>query len=82
MLTRITAQIDVYGSRPGLDKPGITPDEARKAVRDFVDKYAPRGRVVATAMVGTGGQGVVYDELYTYPARFTAAQEIKRRRQG
>jgi hypothetical protein len=56
---------------PGLDKPGITPDEARKAVRDFVDKYAPRGRVVATAMVGDPAvKEVVYDELYTYSSAF------------
>jgi len=56
---------------PGLDKPGITPDEARGAVREFVDKFAPRGRVVASVMVKDPAvKEAAYDELYTYSSAY------------
>jgi len=51
-----------------------TAQEARAAVRAFVDKYAPRGRVMAKTMSNPDADilSAAYDELYNYSSEYYA----------
>jgi predicted aconitase with swiveling domain len=69
-----------YGERIALTVPidgvetAATTAEARRLVRVFVDKYAPRGRIVAGGIWGAPEEitAAVYEELYEYSAAFYA----------
>jgi hypothetical protein len=64
-------QIAITVPIPGLFD-AKSPDEARAAVRAFVDKYAPRGRVVAGGVMTMDPEitAAATDELYTYSTAF------------
>ncbi|MBQ2732180.1 MAG: hypothetical protein IJF68_03955, partial [Opitutales bacterium] len=58
---------------PGLDKPGITVEEAKAAARAFVDRFAGRGRVVAQVSAPNPEIGAaVYQEIYEYSSEHYA----------
>ena len=55
----------------GLDKEGITEEEARKIVRDFVDHFAPRGRIVASIRAANPDIAeAAEEELYLYSSEY------------
>lgn len=54
----------------GLDKPGLTEQEARKIIRDFVDKYAEGGRTMARITCPPELKPACIDELYNYSLEF------------
>lgn len=57
----------------GLDNPNITEEEARRLTREFVDKFAGRGNVLATVGMCTPEiHRAVLDELYTYSSEHYA----------
>jgi len=68
----------------GIPVPGIpeakTEDEARELVRAFVDKYAPKGRVIAQMFPGNPDPAIAdaaHDELYKYSSSFYAKMRDK-----
>lgn len=55
----------------GLDKEGITESETRQIIRDFVDNYAPGGKVMAQILgVDPKITEIALDELYRYSKEF------------
>jgi hypothetical protein len=54
-------------------------DEARKLVREFVDKYAPRGRVMSSFLMNPDPSiaSAAEDELYNYSSSFYASKRAK-----
>jgi len=67
---KITLVVPVFG----VDE-AKTEEEARAAVRAFVDKYAPRGRIMAKTMMNADPAvlDAAYDELYKYSSAYYAS---------
>lgn len=71
-----------YGNKITLTVPmegvetATSEEEARALVRAFVDKYAPRGRIVAMKLMSAPKEiaDAAYDELYIYSSAFYAKQ--------
>jgi hypothetical protein len=59
----------------GVETAG-SPEEARRLVRAFVDKYAPRGRIVAGKLFAAPDEirDAAYEELYYYSSEYYAGK--------
>jgi hypothetical protein len=68
---RITLVVPVAGIENAR-----TEAEARSLVRTFIDKYAPRGRIMARTLANPDPAilEAAYDELYTYSSRYYAGK--------
>ncbi len=58
---------------PGLDAPGLTEEQVRRAVRDFVDTYGENGRVMAQLRLPpqyADRAAWARDELYNYSLEY------------